>query len=455
MTVEQKPEKTAMRPVRRRAPTAEAAAKALEPPAHRPPAPPPVASLNNAAALFFGCLGVGIALASLGMFSSPVLHSISLFGPILATIAYPLLGLAMGLGADAQSRERFGDNCYYLGFIFTQAALLFGFLPTAVLNRAIESADVLRFFGVAIAASMIGLVARTLLVQTGRSVAEVDNALQSEMEMLAVAVSDQSRRVFGRFETLSRELGDAHEAVNSRTQAQLVALSKSMEDYQALLRTEIDVLQAGSGRVGDAAARAEREFDGHQRGFGQDIHRAAAALEQLQAGLSAQVNEARTAIQSSAHSLAEGAEALRGLSGLADSVGALQARVADIDGATQTLDVTLQRASGVLDDATATVVSELGTASARTGEMLENVVDQAAASLRQSVARSSDRLQAGAQEARDELNGRSAVFQDDLQGAVEALKQTLTAFREEMERVRLDSGTQPSRKGRKGAPGNG
>ncbi|MDB5470308.1 MAG: hypothetical protein JWR84_1868 [Caulobacter sp.] len=402
--------------------------------------------------LFFVCLVVGLLLASTGLSANPVLQQIGLLGPIVATIAFPLLGLAFRLGSDAHTRERFADNCYYLGFIFTQAALLFGFLPVAISSREISSGDVLRFFGVAIGASMAGLIARTLLIQTARTTSELDNAIHTEVEALAVAVSDRSRRVFEQFSTLGQELGAAHEALNKQLQNHMAVIAGSMSDYEALLKREVASLASGAAQVSQSADRAERDFDSHQRTFGLEVKRAADILQSLQTELSTQVAGASAAIRSSADSLATGARALQGLSGLGGSVESLQARVSDIDTATQTLDSTVQRATGLLERTTSEVVHELGGAADRAGEALNVAVGKAAGQLSDSFARSTGELDHSAREARGHLGDRATAFNADIQGAVEALRETLTSFRAEIERIRVEPAVvaQKGPRGRRG-----
>ena len=69
------------------------------------------------------------------MIEQPLMRLVGVLGPIFATMFYPIWGYQQGLHRKANLRERFSDNCYYLGFIFTQLALVVGFLPVALVHR--------------------------------------------------------------------------------------------------------------------------------------------------------------------------------------------------------------------------------------------------------------------------------------------------------------------------------
>lgn len=353
--------------------------------------------------MFVWCLIVGTILALLGISSVPFLRTLGVLGPIGATIFYPVWGFMQRLHRRASVRERFADNCYYLGFIFTQIALVFGFLPVALLNRDITSHDVLRFFGLALGASLVGLVARTFFVQTGHTVTENAEIIENEVDALARTVSTKSRQVLEEFESISKKLGQTYDQFGANLDRASSAIEKTMGRFDFLLSRDVEQLEREGGKVSIATAEAAFAISEQNAAFGETIKRAAEAIEGLKAGLLKQAAEAGRAIDQTSASLNLGLQSLQEVTVIAESVKVVDLRLSNIDRE-------IVEMSGKIGEASRAI-------SRTSGEAVTQAETEIAHAKATAVA-------------------RAEAFHGDVQTAVYALEQTLISFRAEMERVR-------------------
>jgi hypothetical protein len=353
---------------------------------------------------FVRCLLVGFLLSFFALANHPVFHLIGVLGPIGATLAYPLIGMSLKLHESPSQRERFADNCYYLGFIFTQIALLIGFLPVTLFNREIGSQDVLRAFSLALGAALVGLVARTYFIQTGHSVSENSQLIEDEVEALAASVSRQAKSVLGQFEAIGDGLTGAYQELNTELATCVGSLVSTVRGYEAALTRDVRAIEAGTSALTDATTESVTSVGKEQQRFVDGLREAVQGVEAIRASAQREIAEATGAIRSSAQALAQGADALAGASGIGERLQGFEARV--------------------------------GTAA------------QSAERLQAELATTAERLAAAGAEAASALEGagrgltshalkRADDFERELAAAVGALEQTLISFRTELERVRV------------------
>ncbi|MBR7619991.1 hypothetical protein JKL49_11385 [Phenylobacterium sp. 20VBR1] len=365
--------------------------------------------------MFVACLAFGTALCLLGAIDSPIAKFAGVFGPIGATLIYPIWGASRRLHRRASLRERFADNCYYLGFIFTQLALVVGFLPVALFNRTMGSNDVLRFFSLALGASLVGLVARTFFVQVGQSVTESSDLVEGEVDALARMVSAKSRKVLGEFEALSAKLGESYLKLGTNLEASAETLQRTMQRFDQAVRSDIDILEREGGSAGAATAVAATEIVAQQEHFSSKIEAAARAIDALKDGLLAQSSEAGRAITQASESLSKGLNALQDVSGLADGVRAIDERLGAITQQMSSVGTGIEEATQSVRASAEAAASATATASAEAVRSTEVAVE---------------RLKSQALTKAEALDG-------DLQATVAALENTLSAFRAELERIRV------------------
>lgn len=412
-------EETIAAPVRRR--TLKRAAKPNPVPEMEIVAPPLTASAGPETSgapavttMFVACLAFGTALCLLGAIDSPVARLAGVAGPIGATLIYPIWGAIRKMHRRASLRERFADNCYYLGFIFTQLALVVGFLPVALFNRTIGSNDVLRFFSLALGASLVGLVARTFFVQVGQTVSESSDVVEGEVDALARMVSEKSRKVLGEFEALSAKLGESYSKLGVNLDASAEVLQQTMKRFDQAVRTDIEVLEREGGSAGEATARAAAAMVAQQEHFSSKISAAALAIEGLRDGLLSQGGEAGRAITQASDALSKGLNALHGVSSLADGVQALDARLVSISDQMSVV-------GAGIESATTAVKASADAAASATAL----AADEAVRSTEVAIGR-----------LRSDALVKAEALDSDLQATVTALENTLSAFRAELERIR-------------------
>jgi len=417
--------------------------------------------ISPIASMFVVCFVIGTALAALGWIDSKPFHLIGFLGPIGAALLYPIWGYQAGVHREPSSRERFADNCYYLGFVFTQVALVFGFLPVAVFGKAIGSVDVLRFFGQALGASLVGLLARTLFVQSGHTVAENADIIEQEVEDLARAVSNKARIVLGEFSGMADTIRDASGRMVGEFELGVRQVTSLLAEYEVALRGHLDAFKTAGSAVQRSSADAVKvvatdlkAFEGAVVNAAGDIQTTAQALEARMAAsaraieaaretLSSEVTQASSAIQAAAASLARGVDALHTVSSLGDTVEALEGRLNTTSGRVEQMSAAVMRATGAAEAAAGDALRALNASSEHAHAEIRGLADrrmgevQAAAD--RTFAETERRLgeiSVHSDQMRANFADRAASINRDMEAAVHDLHRTLDAFRLELEKIR-------------------
>ena len=373
---------------------------ALIPPRQTPATEPEITGPGLISRVFLGCVLAGGATALLGIVDHPVMRWFGFVGPIVATLFYPLWGVAQGLHKRPSVRERFADNAYYLGFIFTQISLVVGFLPTALFNRSIESKDVLQFFGIALGASLIGLVSRTLLTQTGNSIPEAADIVEREVEALAKQVTTQSKLVLGEFEGLASALSVSQRTLAKQFETSMAALNQTVLEYDRTLRHDLQALEGGAASMLNATQDGARDLAAQSAGLASNLNHAAQAVVDLKQGLHAQVSETSIAIRATADALARGVGAIQGLAGISDQLGGLDRSLSGIGDKVDHLDSALSQTQGAARASIQKVEDTVGLVQSR-------------------------------------AQADVAALSEEMEQTVSALETTLKAFRAELDRLRV------------------
>ncbi len=390
---------------------------------------------------FLICIGAGLVAALIGDFTG--FDLLSLLGPFVATIAYPLWGMAQRVHLRPQLRERFADNAYYIGFIFTQLSLVVGFGLPVLRGMAIESSDVMRAFGIAIGTSMAGLVARTLLVQTGHTVTENEDIVEQEVEglareveALAQGVTAKTRGMLEDLDGIATTLSASRQALTTQLGDWVNGASATLRSYDELLRGQAAAVATSTEAVSAAANRAQQGIQQGQSDLVVRIQEAATALQALQAGLHNEVALASQSIQATSRDFAAGVDTMkRAQEGMGEQ---LQEAVVGVRAASQTLTrgaAALQGLSsmegmvGALGERVARVDGQLVGLQDTVGRTTVNV-GQAAEGVVASVKEAGDAARLRAED-------RAKAFTQEMEAAVDALDDVLKAFRGELERLRV------------------
>lgn len=205
------------------------------------------------------------------------------------------------LDAFRSNPDRLGDNCYYMGFLFTLASLSAA-LVALQQNTASGRGDLLEAliggFGVALFSTIAGITLRVFFMQMRREIEDLEEQLRTELQRSARLLTDQLARAVIDLENF-RIRTDAvlHQQIDG-------AASGFSEVAEKLI---VYVATAGSA-YGDAserlAANAER--------VAADIGRLADRVERIEVPsdlLTRQVEDARGRIASLASALETAVEA--------------------------------------------------------------------------------------------------------------------------------------------------
>ena len=370
---------------------------------HTPKVPLRSTGLDPLTLWFVAAVSLGTLLHLLSAAPWPAVRLIGWAAPLIISLAYPAFGLSQGWHRSAASREKFADNSYYLGFIFTQVALVIGFVPMTFFNAELGSQDVLRAFSVALGASLIGLVVRTMLVQTGHSVTGNADIIENEVEALAIAVSQQTRSIIDEFSRLGGRLTNTYGELNSELEACVGRLSATFARYENAVGRDIKIVGAAAEGIVETSRQVQTNV---QNG----ASKVAAQAEQSAELLNAARDKLRVDLEDAIRTLHQTNSAL------AASANAL-AVVPDLGGALETLSERVGTAGEF--------VGRFETLAVRSEQALQDAARQNISSLDDAAARE-----------REGLSARAMAFQNEVETAAQSLEKTLERFRAELSRIR-------------------
>jgi hypothetical protein len=346
---------------------------------------------------------VGSALHLLSALPNPLLSKIGWGAPLVFTVGYFAYGMRKGWNLRPASREKFADNTYYLGFIFTQVALIVGFVPMSLFNAELTSQDVLRAFSVALGASLLGLVLRTLLVQTSHSVPKHSDIVQSEVEALARSVSRQTQVILDDFNQLGGKLTETYSSLNAELTDCIGNLAKTFRSYEDAVGKDALALSSAATAMDETTSSARKAVELSASALNAQTADAARALESAKDTLRAELLGAVRALETTTGAMGKGAEALGQLPAFGRTI--------------ETLSVRLK--------ATTDAVGGLESLFTDRGRSIDEASQRAVGAWDQSSV-----------QLKNDLAGRASAFQRELDGAVQSLDATLGRFKAELERTR-------------------
>lgn len=350
-------------------------------------------------AAFIVCIVFGTVLCFVGAFDVPFAREIGFAGPLLATLAYPAWGVAIGAASRPSLRERLADNAYYLGFIFTQIALLVGFIPAAFGSAELSADQIIRFFGVALGASLVGLVARTILIQMSYTVDEAADVVSGEVSALARQVSERSSEVLSHFDALVERLAASQTKLTTELQSGMLTLTSTVATYEAAMKSDAADLHQGVTAASTAAEQTSAQVVQHQQRLADSIAAMADVIERLKGSLETQVRDATQSIHATTAAVQRGLGSLQEVDALHHGVALVDQQVAAL------------------------------------GERL-SAVDGRIATVGDTVDQSMTRLDAEVDRVTQANLERAAAINHDANAAVSALEKTLQGFRTELDRLR-------------------
>lgn len=216
---------------------------------------------------FGGAAGILISKA-VGLAAIPVAA-----GAAIAMVAYAFVVQTSGTGR--LRADQAGDNCYYLGLIYTLISLAYAIF---FFDPATTATTVVQGFGIALATTIMGLILRVFFNQSRVDLVETEDTarieladaagrLKAELQAMTVSMSDYGRETRQALEELRTQIvsdlvdvqGQATKAIAETLAVASDAISMaSMSSRDGVAAMSAEATLAVSHQSTEAIARAKR-----------------------------------------------------------------------------------------------------------------------------------------------------------------------------------------------------
>ncbi len=354
-----------------------------------------------------------LLFASIGILLILLLKWLELSAVVTATAgAFTLLLYAFIVDRSGTGRlraDQAGDNCYYLGLIFTLASLAYAIFTFDPANTA---TTIVQGFGIALATTIVGLVLRVFFSQSRVDLVETEDSarleladaagrLKAELSQIVVSLNDfsiQTRQSLDEARTagaagLASALESAVESIGTMSAAAesgarshtegAIASAKALTSATARVTAalerhagSVETLGASNERFASGLVTLEELLRSVQQGLEQWVR----IGDQVRSGQVA-LDTAHAQLDERLHVLGQNVDALSGAVGHARSD--IEARTLAAQAIPQ---VAVERSVEAIDQATAALLSQfqsLGDAHRRTVENLSEQGARAAEEVRQ------------------------------------------------------------------------
>lgn len=367
---------------------------------------------------FMVAILAGSAFAFVGVLPGP-LRWVGFGGPLLAIAAYFTWGQRSGFSLRADTRQRFADSCYFLGFLLTMIAMLVGFFPAGMFGWALRSTDILRHFSMALGATALGLIFRIIALQGGRSVEEDVGEAEAELRAYVGKVSTEAREIGAELENIRTHLAAHHASLQDQLSK---AIPAAIEETLALVRrTAADISRGLEKQASSLQSTAQSVAAGLETRFG-ELGRIERETANDEAALKQSITEMAGAV-----------------SALSSTVRDMQGRTRDaIEGATAEI-ARMGAAFGQAGQMTASLSAGMAAIEARVGSVGEGIgrVDQNVASAKAASAGLVEKVEDIGAQLRADQDGARAALRTEVAAAGQRVAQVageaVERFRQETE----------------------
>lgn len=389
----------------------------------------PRTRLTSVEGLFFGCIVGGFAAAIAGfLLPGDVGGLISRLSPIAATLAYPILGISLKFHNRPSVRERFADNCYYLGFIFTQGGLLLAFLPAATGTGAITSEQVMGFFGMALGAALIGMIARTVLIQTGISLTDVSDTIHHEVETLARRVTVQAQAVVEQFDRISEHVAAVPDRLSAQLDGRVEAIDAVFKRLNDVLAKNADELETGQRDVRAAAHDANANHSSAIEELRSSIDLASKAIRAVREDIVRQTGDASKSIQTVTGAMTLSLQSLSGLQSLAPKVAGIEGEVDKLTKASAAASAAANDLSSNVAQSVTQIRQTLSSAASSGNTSIREAAEGSTLAIRQATEEAVSKLVTAGSGATNDIGGQAERFRSEIADATAAFERVLTEF---------------------------
>lgn len=193
------------------------------------------------------------------------------WAPLAIMAAYIVIGLARR--GDDTSDEKFGDSCYYLGFIFTISSIAFALFDVPQLNQEGKLKEVAVRFGAAMVSTFFGIIIRIYLVGFKN---DADQAMDRLEERVVAAADDLRGRIELSIDAFRHFEGKVHEGAKDVVARSNLAFETLGKTFAAEFAGALNQVTAESRQV---FALAANEVQAAAKGMSEDLRRAIKALD--------------------------------------------------------------------------------------------------------------------------------------------------------------------------------
>ena len=131
-----------------------------------------------------------------------------IIGPILCIVGYAIF--SMLIAKSLSGSEQTGDNCYYLGFLFTLSSLSSSLINLYSVENDPNFGGLLEDFGVAVSSTIAGIAVRVILHQLRTEPAQT-NPTQSKEEEALSELTESVKQVCDELRESAKIMASHHE----------------------------------------------------------------------------------------------------------------------------------------------------------------------------------------------------------------------------------------------------
>jgi hypothetical protein len=172
-------------------------------------------------------------------------------GAVLAMLVYAAIVGRSGTGRVRADQA--GDNCYYLGLIYTLASLSYAI---GTFDPSDTASTIVQGFGIALATTIFGLILRVFFNQGRPDLENVEEQARLELTEAAARLKGELNGVVRKMNDFSRQLQQSMEEMHGAATASMETFTKdSIAGLQSVVDTANDAIR---GQANDFASRAKR-----------------------------------------------------------------------------------------------------------------------------------------------------------------------------------------------------
>ena len=236
-------------------------------------------------AVIFGIFAIAGLLAELVTHTFTGNTLLIIAGPVAVLLFYLVTGLVFR--RFRLRLDQLGDNCYYLGFLFTLTALSIALYDFRGMD--VEIGTIVSNFGVALASTILGVLLRVLLSQMREDPIEVEEQSRYELAQASAMLKDElyaSVRDMNSFRgVIQQSIVESFEDVNLKSKESILRAAEELSEAARNINNEIAARNEQIGERFDqfnteVAARNEQIGERFDR-FNDLTQRSVSSLEAL------------------------------------------------------------------------------------------------------------------------------------------------------------------------------